>query len=295
MTSVDAAPQHPAPPERPELPEGATAAGPARPRWMPWTAPIALLAGFAAAFVGAIVIGVVAAIFGASFDDPPASVGIASVIVQDACLIGSALFFARLTGPPRPRQFGLRRPDRLMASAGLVVAAYVGFIVVSYVWLTAIGQTDTKDTITEDLGAGSGTAALVAVAFVVTVVAPISEEFFFRGYFFGALRNIGLWPAVVITGLAFGLVHVFGSPFAFILPLAFLGGMLCLLREWTASLYPGIALHCLNNSIAFSSSQHWDWQVPVVLVAAPALIAGLLWLGMRAWPGPRPEPARSTV
>jgi membrane protease YdiL (CAAX protease family) len=295
MTSVDAVP-HPAPPERPELPDGAPAASDDRPRWPPWTAPVALIAGFAAALLGAIVIGIVAAIFGASLHDPPPAVGIASVIVQDACLIGSALFFARLSaGRPRPSQFGLRRPRSLWASAGLVVAAYLTFILVSYAWLQLIGQTNAKDTITEDLGAGNGTAALVAIAFVVCVLAPLAEELFFRGYFFGALRQVGLWPAVILTGLAFGLVHVFGSPVAFLLPLAFLGGLLCLLREHTRSLYPGIALHCLNNSIALSSSQHWDWQVPVVLVCAPAAIAALVWAGLRAWPGPAAAPARSTI
>jgi membrane protease YdiL (CAAX protease family) len=86
-----------------------------------------------------------------------------------------------------------------------------------------------------------------------------------------------------LTGLAFGLVHVFGSPLVFIVPLAFLGAMLCLLRERTGSLYPGIALHCFNNSVALSSSEHWSWQVPVVLVGAPALIALLIWAGLRVW------------
>lgn len=283
MTSVGAVP-HPAPPDRPERPDGAPPSADDRPRWLPWTAPVALVAGFAGALVGGIVIGVIAAIAGSSITDPTPAVSIASVIVQDACLIASALLFARFTAPPvRPAQFGLRRPRRIGAAAGLVVAGYVAFVVLSYAWLNLIGQTNAKDTITQDLGAGNGVVALIAVTFVVTVVAPISEEFFFRGYFFGALRSRGLWPAVVLTGLAFGLVHVFGSPVAFIVPLAFLGGVLCLLREHTRSLYPGIALHCINNAVALSSSQHWGWEVPVVLVGAPAAIAVLLWTGLRVW------------
>lgn len=284
MTSVDAVP-HPAPPERPERPEGVAPSSDDRPAWLPWTAPVALLAGFAAAFIAAIIIGIVAAIGGADISDPPVGVGLASVIVQDACLIGAALFFARLVAPPRPQQFGLRRPaTSAWRTLGLVVGGYVAFILLSAAWLAAIGQTDTEDTITQDLGADEGTVALIFVTFLVTVLAPIAEEFFFRGYFFGALRRRGLWPAVVLTGLAFGLVHVFGSPFAFIVPLAFLGGMLCLLREWTGSLYPGIALHCLNNSVALSASQDWGWEAAVVLVAAPATIAVLLRLWLGAWP-----------
>ena len=61
------------------------------------------------------------------------------------------------------------------------------------------------------------------MAFLVAVVAPIAEEFFFRGFFFGALRNWrGLWPAAIITGLVFGAIHVGSAEAAFLLPLALL-------------------------------------------------------------------------
>ena len=42
---------------------------------------------------------------------------------------------------------------------------------------------------TEDLGADESTLALVAAGIVVIVVAPIAEEFFFRGFFYRALRS----------------------------------------------------------------------------------------------------------
>ncbi|HEY6760923.1 MAG TPA: type II CAAX endopeptidase family protein [Baekduia sp.] len=279
MTSIPADSAHPAPPERPERPRVPSIIPP----WPAWTAPAALIAGFAGAIVAGLVIGIIGAIFGASLDDPPAAVSIASVIAQDICLIGAALLFASRVAPPRPEQFGLRRPAILRALA-LVVGGYLVFIVLSYVWLELIGQSGAKDTITQSLGAKDSTVALIAVTFVVTVCAPLAEEFFFRGYFFGALRSHGFWFAGGFTGLAFGIVHVFGSPIAFIVPLAALGFGLCFIREKTGSLYPGIALHCLNNSIAMSSSEHWSWQVPVVLVLAPTCIALFVWLGLRYWP-----------
>jgi membrane protease YdiL (CAAX protease family) len=286
MTSEPAA-GHPSPPDHPERPVGVgTPAG--APPWPAWTAPAALLAGFAAALVGALVLGVIAAIFGAGFDQTPASVSILSVIVQDACLIGAALFFARLTAFPRPRHFGLR-PTPFWRAVGYTVAGYVLFVIASYVWLQLIGEPDAKDTITEDLGAKDSTIALIGVTFVVTVCAPLAEEFFFRGYFYGSLRRMGIWPAAALTGLAFGTVHVFGSPIAFIVPLALLGMGLALLREYTGSLYPGIALHCINNSVAMSSSEHWSWQVPVVLVGSLGAIALIVWLALRVWPEPRPS------
>jgi membrane protease YdiL (CAAX protease family) len=282
MTSVPAEGAHPAPPEHPERPSLPSAIPP----WPAWSAPAALIAGFAAALVAGLIIGLIGAIFGADLQNPPAAVSIASVIAQDICLIGSAIVFARMVAPPRPASFGLN-PAPLARSAAYVVGGYLVFIVASFVWLSIIGQPDAKDTITEDLGAKDSTVALIFVTFVVTVCAPLAEEFFFRGYFFGALRSHGFWFAAGFTGLAFGVVHVFGSPIAFIVPLALLGAALCFIREKTGSLYPGIALHCLNNSVAMSSSEHWSWQVPVVLVLAPSCIALLVWLMLRFWPDPK--------
>jgi membrane protease YdiL (CAAX protease family) len=285
MTSLPAA-DHPSPPEHPERPAGAEPSGGAPPRWPIWSAPAALLAGFSGALMASLLIGGVAAVFGASVGDPPASVSILSVIAQDACLIGAALLFAGMVGRPRPWQFGLR-PTPLGRALGWTIGGYFAFILLSFAWLQLIGEPDAKDTITEDLGAKGSTVALIAVTFVVTVCAPLAEEIFFRGYFYGALRRLGVWPAAALTGLTFGLVHVFGSPIAFIVPLALLGMGLALLREKTGSLYPGIALHCINNSVAMSSSEHWSWQVPVVLVGSLGSIALLIWLALRFWPPER--------
>lgn len=282
MTTAPAADAHPAPPEHPERPGSPPAPG-LIPAWPGWTAPAALLAGFAAALFAGLLLGAGGAIFGAGLDDPPASVSILSVIAQDICLIGAALFFAQITSWPRPEQFGLR-PAPLKRSLAYVIGGYVAFLVFSLLWLAIIGQSEAEDTITESLGAKDSTVALIAVTLVVTVGAPLAEEFLFRGYFFGALRKNGFWFAALFTGLAFGIVHVFGSPIAFIVPLAALGAGLCFIREKTGSLYPCIALHCLNNSVAMSSSEHWSWQIPVVLVLAPAAIVALIWIGLRLWP-----------
>ncbi|QEC46716.1 CPBP family intramembrane metalloprotease [Baekduia soli] len=292
MTSVPAAP-HPSPPEHPELPAGAPPRR-AMPAWPAWSGPAALLAGFGAATLLAILIGGIGAAFGASLSDPPPSVSIASIVVQDACLVGAALLFARIIARPRPWQFGLRPPSSVRAAIGLTIGGYLAFILVSYLWLTAIGRSSEQDTITKDLGADRSTIALVAVTFVVCVCAPLAEEFLFRGYFFGSLRRLGLWPAAVLTGLAFGVVHVFGSPIAFLVPLAVLGTGLCLLRDRTRSLYPGIALHCINNSFAMASSEHWGWEIPVVLIGALGGIALFVALGLRAW-GPEPDLAARTA
>jgi membrane protease YdiL (CAAX protease family) len=51
---------------------------------------------------------------------------------------------------------------------------------------------------------------------------------------------------------------------------------LCLLYAKTGSLLPCIALHSLNNSLAFGVTQGWTWQVPLVMVASLLILTGIL-------------------
>jgi len=278
------------PPERPELPDGVPAETRAA-RWAPWTSIIALLAAIPAVLLGAIVIGVVAAAFGADFTDPPPSVTILGTVWQDLCLIGVALLFARLSDRPRPWHFGLR-PTRFWPAVGWMVVAFVAFYVFTLVWILVLGVDTPEEELPDELGADDSTAALVAVAILVTVIAPVTEEFFFRGFFFGALRNWkGVWPAAILTGVVFGGIHGGSSDPVFLLPLAFFGFALCLLYVRTGSLYPCIALHCANNSLAFGITQDWTWQIPATFAGA-LMVIGLGALAVRARWGPRsPAPA----
>jgi uncharacterized protein len=278
---VTTAPPTYAPPDPPEVPEGIEVRR--VPAWRPWSSVLALVAGLGGALVGGLVVYVVAAIAGASLDDPPAAVDISATLLQDVAFIAAALVFAAMVTRPRPWHFGLRE-TRFWPALGYIVGAYVVFIAVAAAWSALLDLHETDDVV-EQLGADSSTVALIAVTILVCVVAPVAEEFFFRGYFFGALRNWrGLWPAAVITGLVFGGIHVGSAPVGFLVPLAFFGFLLCLIYDRTRSLYPCMALHCLNNSIAFGIGEHWDWQIPLVLAASLTVIAGAMLTVRRSWP-----------
>src|SRR3954471_11783233 len=267
---------HPGPP--PDLPERPEGLPEPEPRWAPWTAPVALVAGFAVAIFGYIVIGAIAGAAGADMDNLPAGVDIAATVIQDAALVGSAIVFARLAARPRPAQFGLR-PTRFWRATGLIVLTWVGFFAFSAIWVAALGITE-RDDLPDQLGADNGTVALIAVMILVCVVAPVCEEVFFRGYFFTALRNWkGVWPAAIITGLVFGAIHAGSAPVGYLVPLAVFGFGLCLLYWKTGSLYPCIALHAINNSIAFGVTQSWDWQIPLVVIGSLGII-GLVMLAI---------------
>lgn len=276
-----------APPEHPELPDG-VAAGEQRPRWSPWFGIAALVLGFLAASVGFVVVATVAAVFGADFEDPPPAVTIIATVLQSVFLISAAVLLARRVAPVRPWQFGLRRA-RFWPSFGWTWVAFLTFLGLSAAWAAALDLGDEEDTLPEELGVDESTAALLAVAFLVTVVAPIGEEVFFRGFFFRALMNWrGVWPAALLTGIVFGGIHAGGSPAGFLVPLGIFGVVLCLLYVKTRSLYPPIVLHAINNSIAFGATQDWTWEIPL-LVACSLAIISLFALGLRRGFGPAPE------
>jgi membrane protease YdiL (CAAX protease family) len=285
--------------EEPDPPPGSPVAslfgGPRRTGaagWPPWTALAALFGGLVATLVGSAI--VVAASGSASLEDPPAGINIALTLLQNLALVGTALLFARLAGRPTAVDFGLRRPQ-LKRAIGLLVAVWIGFYVISALWVLALGI-DEHQELPDRLGADQGTLNLLAVVVLITVVAPLGEELFFRGYFFGALRNWrGVWPAAIATGLVFGGIHAGSAPVGFLVPLAFFGIGLCLLYHYSGSLYPCIALHALNNAIALGAALHWSWEIPVTMVGstfgALAIAATLARVLGTPPPGPAPAPA----
>jgi uncharacterized protein len=290
MSTPPAPPQHFS--SHPELPEGVE---PRRwPRWPPWASVAAFVAGAAATLVGASIIGAIAVL---AFDAKATSPGVTIVgsVVQDMCLIAAALIFARMADRPVPAQFGLR-PTGVRRALGWMLATWVAFFVFTGAWVALwgalTGDQPQNDEALEGLGVDRSTAAMLGAAFLVSVVAPIGEEFFFRGFFYGALRNWrGPWLAAVLTGVVFGIVHFSSSNVAFLVPLAFFGFGLCLLYERTGSLYPCIALHCANNSLAFGTSMEWSWQIAVMFVGALSVIALLALAAQRVWSPRPPAPA----
>jgi membrane protease YdiL (CAAX protease family) len=237
-------PPPPPPPSRPELPEGAS------PRWPAWYAGV----GFLVALISTVlVVGIVAAATGTTPDDESATFTVIATFLQGVIFIGTAVLFASFTRRPRADHFGLR-PAPFWPAVGWAALGYATFygLVVLY---TLVFQPDVEQSVAQDLGAEQGTFGMVAAGFMVICVAPVAEEFFFRGFFYRALRSRWSVPvAAGIDGLLFGVIHYdFSGADALLIipPLALLAFIFCLIYERTGSIYPTIALHALNNAIAF--------------------------------------------
>jgi membrane protease YdiL (CAAX protease family) len=268
---------------RPELPDGAP---PPRPRaeqaWPPWTAFVALVIALVIALVGGVIVAGVAAAFGHELDDTPPGVMLVATLIQDLAFVATAILFARMSGPTWAAQFGLR-PTRLLPALGWILVLYVGFIVFSGLWQQIVDVPEESPV--DDL-------PVVPGLIMVCLLAPLVEEFFFRGFFFTALRNWkGLWPAAIIAGGVFGGIHAGGSPVGALLPLAVLGIGLCLLYAKTGSLYPCIAVHAVNNAIAFSILEDWTWQIPIVVVGSLVACFLVAVPVSRRWQRPPVAPA----
>jgi membrane protease YdiL (CAAX protease family) len=265
---------------------------PAEGAWPPWTAAVALVGGLVLAAVLGLIVDLPAVALGVKVttSHTPRGLALADTFVQDLAFVAAALYCAHLGGRAvRSWQFGLRPPARgWRSAAGAVLLLLAVFALVSVLWSLIVSPG--REKVLDQLGADVPSAA------VICVVAPMCEEFLFRGYIFTALRNWhGTLLAATITALLFGGVHAGSAPVLDLVPLAVLGFGLCLLYRHTGSLYPCMAAHSLNNSVAFASLASLSLLAGAGL--AVAALAGIaLVIGLFRWSGlisPAPATARA--
>ncbi|MEA2481275.1 MAG: protease family protein [Thermoleophilaceae bacterium] len=263
-----AAPPRPLP-ARPELPEGADPF----PRWPAlygaYGFAIGVGGGVAAALLMLPALAVISWVhwgFNVDSDDSLPALELIATLFQDIGWVVGAVMLAARIRPPHRSQFGFRRP-RLGPAVGWSLVAIASYIAITLLY-ELILQPNASDPI--DTGQRLGTQ--IGSCVIIIVVAPLCEEFFFRGFLYRILRGrMGLWPALVIDGALFGSVHLSsGGPLA-VAVIAPLGFLLCLVYERSGSLYPCIALHALNNAIV--SAAEFDRVSVVALLMGAAMLA----------------------
>jgi membrane protease YdiL (CAAX protease family) len=233
------------PPSPPELPEQA------RPRWPWWYGPLGFLAGGITGSVTAAIVWVAAGVDDAA--DSPGAIVVGTFLL-DGSLVAAALLFASFVRKPRAWHFGLRRAPFWPAVGWAALGMFSFYVLVAI--YSVILDPHVEQNVAKDLGADDSTIGLIAAGFMIICVAPFCEEFFFRGFFYGALRTkFPVIVAALIDGAVFGLIHYEGGNDGLLIvpPLALLGFTFCLVYERTRSLYPVIALHSINNSIAYAA------------------------------------------
>jgi membrane protease YdiL (CAAX protease family) len=167
-------------------------------------------------------------------------------LVQNAIMLVLVLAIAR--GFDR-QLLALKRPARWARAAGLAFLSLVVIIVTAGVLSRFLDAGGEQGLVPQGWDAARA-APFLANAAVVTLAAPFVEELLYRGLGFGLLAPFtGPWPAILVTGVAFGLAHglVLGLPV-----LSIFGITLAWLRWQTDSVYPGMIVHALFNGAALA-------------------------------------------
>lgn len=213
---------------------------------------LSVVIGIPIAAVAMIVGTIVVAIFDPEFDTTAGRE--AAQLVVGLSLGGTALGFALSDAGGRLRE-AFRRlglvPRITLAAIGLAALAWLIYIAAAAA-LTPLLNPDQQD-VTEELGTDKSSAlSLVVAGLLIVVLAPLSEELFFRGFMFASLRRaMPLWPAALIAAVVWGSLHLSGGNIGVAIQLSVFGVILAWLYERSGTLWAPIAAHALNNTIAF--------------------------------------------
>jgi uncharacterized protein len=203
-----------------------------------------------------LVLGFSAINYAGNFAPSSSTKGKISVLYHYSTAVGSVVVYAILLGlviwivAPRFDLLALRAPRSWWRAAGLAILVLVVVFVVNAALDPFLHAGREQDLVPKHwIPKYAGAYAVNWV--VVAVVAPFVEELTFRGAGFSLLsRRLSTLWTIVAVGLLFGLAHGLVQA----LPeLAILGAALAWLRWRTDSVYPGMVVHGLFNSIALAS------------------------------------------
>lgn len=250
-------------PELPPPPPGAPAHGPGdlpAVRWGGWEAIGVFFVGnlvIAQVVVGTIVLGVMGVGSGQPIEGLPQ---IVATVAADVAFLGAMLVW--LTWKARDWRrlvgiaFGAKGARDAAVGFGLGALLYVAVGVVVAVPLLSIFRLLFGSNVAapEQIPGGLSINAKLLTAFLALVLAPITEELFYRGIFYRSLRDRhGVLIGAVVSAVLFGASHVVDAPWRDVVFLqtlmVFTGVGLALIYERRANLVADIAAHVAFNVI----------------------------------------------
>jgi len=169
-----------------------------------------------------------------------------STAVGGAIQYGIMLAIVLAIAGSRRDLLALRRPSSWRPAVGLGLFALAATYVVGAI-VGAFTDPEREQGLTPKHWEPSHAGAYAANFVVIALVAPFVEELMFRGLGFSLLRPLGETAAILWIGVAFGVYH--GLLDALPILIVF-GAALALIRSRTDSVYPGMFVHGLFNSIA---------------------------------------------
>ncbi len=168
-------------------------------------------------------------------------------IIQTILYLPFALRYMSL--PPAQSAFFSRHLLTVLFTLAIIYAFCIAMSMFGVdKWLVRITETPMTQEITDMMKEESNLASRIALCFSSIVIAPVMEEFTFRGFLYNILRQrVGIIAAALSSALFFSAIHM---SLVQTLPLFIFGLAQCYVYEKTGSLRFCILLHFLFNSIS---------------------------------------------
>ena len=224
-----------------------------------------------------------------------------------AALLPPLLASRRIEAPDYPAPKGLLvwRVGMVLAMTLLIqiiVAAFEAFVP---------GARAASETVAYSLNLGQGFWPDAAMVLAIAILAPLGEEWLFRGLFFRSLRDgLARWMplrrssaiGIALSSLLFAIMHIGDGQITQWPALFVMGVLLALTYEWTGSLLAPMLVHALNNTFALIATRALpgmqlsaDW-IFFLAASAPVIVAMVgtqLLHRLPQMPAPSPFPACS--
>ncbi len=120
-------------------------------------------------------------------------------------------------------------------------------LVLSMLFLDKIGYKAPPQPIFDMFFEEKRSSVIIFLTVFISVLGPIIEEIFFRGFLYSAVKKrFGVFAGVLLSGALFSMLHANITGF---LSIMILGVLMAFLYEATGSLVTSISVHILHNSI----------------------------------------------
>jgi membrane protease YdiL (CAAX protease family) len=238
---------------------------PQKATWRWWEAAAVTLVGFA---IGVGVSMPVFAALGGTSGDRLDGPGAAAIAVAYVVLIATLVVWLQLAHKGWWRTVGWpARGDRLREAGigiGWGLASQVGVWLVAFLVASALTTLSGRDVEVPPQVDGSitGWAAVSLVVYAV-IMAPLTEEFVFRGLLFHSVADHrGFWAGAIASAVPFGFIHVVSGPTLGVSVLVFtmmVNGLLWAWIHWRhRNLLVNIVTHAAFNTVGvIYTLQRW--------------------------------------
>ena len=182
---------------------------------------------------------------------------LASAMLQ-AAMLGCVWYFAIRRSGGAWRELGFRRIRPLQAViVGIigVIAAYLAVAVYAAI-VTGLGiEILIPNEFPEELGREP--LSLMILAVTALAIAPFTEEVFFRGFAYQALRKrLSPVSAAVVSSGLFGIAHL---GLGLVIPIALMGMILVAAFRRTGNLWSSIIIHAGFNAVSITGLAASAW------------------------------------